>query len=237
MDSSVYVLGNRMDGLADNLQLIAGNLANANTPGFKRSVGRFTAALQQARSSPSGATWAVLDGDRIDFSAGPTRRTGRSLDLAIRGDAFFVLDTPAGRCYSRKGRLYVNTDGELTDGAGNRFAGRGGSISIPPGAADVQVAPDGQVSAGGSAVGRLMLVDIRDRTGLVPQGAGLYRDTSGSEARAVGSEVIQGAIEESNVNPMLELVGLLEVMRAYEASARLVRKMDTLSSQLIKSAA
>ncbi len=242
MDSTVYLAGCRMNGLAGSLDLVAANLANADTPGYKRRVGRFQAALTAARGGGGGGGtcaphWPTLAGPETDFSQGPVRRTGRPLDLAISGRGFFVLETPAGPRYTRKGRLYLNRDGELTDGAGNRFAAEGGSLSIPAGAGGITVDASGGLTAGGQELGRLRLVEFADASVLRPEGRGSFRNDGPPARPAADSRVVQGAIEESNVNPVQEMVALVTVMRAYEAAARIIKRSDNLNGQLVKSAA
>ncbi len=243
MDNMIYLSGCRMGGLAENLQVIASNLANANTPGFKGTVCNFDAALAAAgtqASDPAGGgaalTWPRLAGYRLDCSPGPIRRTERPLDLAIRGRGFFEVDTPDGPRYTRKGRAYVDAQGELKDGAGNRFASDSGTLRIPAGATEIGVGPDGQVSADGRALGRLKVVDVPDTKALVCEGEATFRNDGAAATPAANSEVIQGAVEESNVNAAREMVALINLMRAYEANAQIVRKVDGTNGQLIKTA-
>ena len=244
MDSTTYVSASHLSGLADTLDVIAANLANANTVGYKRKVGRFQQALLQAtgqapvppRQSVAKPVLPEFDSRPVDFSEGPIRRTGRPLDVAIRGDAFFVVQTAAGERYTRKGRLHVSPGGELTDGAGNRFAADGGALSVPDGRHDISIAPDGQVTAGGEQIGRLRLVSIPRSDLLAAEGAAVFRNDGPRAVAAPDSEVVQGAIEESNVSPVVEMVALVQVMRAYDASTRVMKRMDGLERQLVKQA-
>ena len=244
MDSMVYLSGVRMDGLVDDLQVIATNLANANTTGFKGTVGKFQAVLAAASPqdlimTPTGGmslTWPEYADFRLDLSQGPIHRTDRPLDLAIRGDAFFVVETADGPRYTRKGRFFLNSDGEVTDGAGNRVSAEVGALRIPPDAGDITVGPHGEVSAGGRAIGRIKLVDVPQPDALVAVGWANYRNDGPEAKAAVGSEVIQGAVEESNVNAVQEMVALIEVLRAYEATAHILKRVDASAGELIKTA-
>jgi flagellar basal-body rod protein FlgF len=243
MDGAVYLTGNHMSALADNLDVIAANIANASTPGYKRGVCAFTAVLQAAAEATPSVTgepaliWARLTDRTTDFSQGPVGRTGRDLDLALQGRGFFVVETPAGTRYTRKGRLYVSPEGELVDGAGSRFAAQSGSLRVPAQAAKISVDSEGRVAADDQPVGQLMLMDIPEPDKLVAEGWANFRNDGPPARRAVGSQVIQGAIEESNVSPVREMVGLLGVMRAYEAGARLAKRLDALDGELVKTAA
>jgi len=244
MESATYVSASHLSSLADSLDVIAANLANANTAGYKRTVGRFEqallAAIGQAPGAASGTVvhpaLAQFDTRPVDFSPGPIRTTGRPLDLAVKGDAIFVVETAAGPRYTRKGQLHVSADGAITDGSGNAFAAAGGALRLPAGAHDITVAPDGQVTANGEQIGRLRLVDVARPDMLVAQGSTLFRNEGPAPRDAADSEIIQGAIEESNVSPVLEMVALVQVTRAYEASARVMRRMDGLHGQLVKEA-
>ncbi len=242
MDSISYLTGNQMNGLTEQLDIIASNLANASTPGYKKMQGKFQSALNQAMGSSDSTNepqihLPELAYKQIDTSQGPVRTTGRPLDVAIQGRGFLVVDTLAGERYTRRGRLQVNADGELTDSAGNPFAGSSGSIRIPDGAAQIAIGPNGEVVADGQSLGTLELVDIPDPRSLVPEGSGLYRNDGDSARRAADSRVLQGAVEESNVNTMAELVDLVKVMRHYEIGSRLMKRWDSVQQQLIQSAA
>ena len=245
MDGTVYLTGSRLDGLAQNLDIIASNLANANTPGYKRTVGGFQAVLGAVGTGGTRAAWPAavlpdwmeLDTGHTDFQQGPIRRTGRPLDLAIQGDAFFEVETAAGPRYTRKGRLHLNAQGELTDGSGNRFASDSGALRLPEEAEDVAVSLDGTVTAGGEEVGRIRLVEIPDLDALVSEGSCTFRNDGAAAREAVGSRVIQGSVEESNVSPVHEMVALVNVMRAYESNARILHRTDSLTGRLIQTAA
>jgi len=201
MDSVAYLMGGRMSELTANLDVVAANLANADTPGFKRATCCFSEALRpllsaadaSASASAFAPDWCQLRTGSTDFSQGSVRMTGRPLDLAIRGPGFLVVDTPAGQRYTRKGRICLNAEGELTDGNGNRR--------------------------------------------LVAEGSSLYRNDGPRAAPAVGAEVVQGAIEQSNVNVVNEAISLVQIMRAYETASRILKRMDALNGQLVRSAA
>jgi len=239
MEMTFYVMGSKMNGLEESLQLIANNLANTDTPGFKRTLSGFSSVLegmtQQAIANPAAPSpeWPVLSERTLDLTQGSIRTTGRTLDLAIQGKGFFAVDTPNGPRYTRKGRLYQNSDGDLTDSAGHRIVSQSGALRLPPEAGQITIARDGQVLADGKPIGQISLVDVPEPALLVPEGSGLLRNDGKPTKSAVGSQITQGAIEESNVKPMQEMVALIEVSRAYEAATRIMKREEALNKQLI----
>ena len=245
MESTTYLIGSQMSSLIDSLDVVASNVANANTAGFKRSLSQFTtvlAAAQAAGKDPGGLAtawedWPALDGSWLDLSQGPVQRTGRPLDLAIQGEGFFVVDTPEGRRYTRKGRMHLNTSKELVDGAGNRFQSDSGPLSIPDDARDVTIGPDGSVVADEEELGRLMVVEFAQPELLVKEGSATFRNDGPLPTPVIETQVIQGAIEQSNVNPVHEMVALMSILRAYEAAARIMKRSDSLQAQLVQATA
>ena len=240
MDSTVYLVGARMESLAQNLDIIAHNLANANTPGFKRTLGTFSATLSQllaGESAEDGLTFSSLSERSLDFTPGEVRSTGRPLDVAIVGDGLLAVETADGERYTRKGRLYLSAAGELTDGAGHRVLGESGPLALPGEFSHLLIGPEGDLTADGQTVGRLKLVEIPDRQALVAEGAGLYRNDGPPARAARESRLVQGCIEESNVKPVHEMVALVEVSRAYEAAARIAKRLEALGRELVKDTA
>jgi len=240
MDTTVKLIANRMDGLKETLSHIAHNMSNADTPGFKRLVSKYESSFAIAPTSGSGGAgyasllWPVPSGAVLDLSQGKLRMTGRPLDLAIRGEGFFVLDTVYGPRYTRKGRIYLNSEGELCDSENNRFTGASGSLRVPPEATEVIVDKEGQIMADGELIGKLAVVRIPGQRNLVPEGMGLLRNDGEQVEPATDVEILQGAIEMSNVNPVQEMVELMAVTRAYEAASRALRQIDGLKKLLLK---
>jgi flagellar basal-body rod protein FlgF len=237
MEQALSATASRMDSLKQSLNLIASNIANSQTPGYKRSVAAFGEVLREASQRGAGESeskWIALSKKHLDTSQGPIRRTGRPLDLAIRGEAFFVLETAQGRRYTRKGHLYLSRQGELTDAAGNLYLGEGGPLRVPAEPAQITVARNGQVLADGEPVGKLRLVKIAESSSLVSEGGSIFRCEGERPTAATESEVIQGAVEQSNVEPTGEMVSLIDVMRSYEACTRILKRMEELNKQLVR---
>jgi flagellar basal-body rod protein FlgG len=223
--------------------VIAQNLANIDTPGYKRDValvgsfGREMAvrverqvAGQLARSVPLG--WvgfgSHVRGTGFDKSDGPIVETGAPLDLAIQGDGYFVVERAEGAAYTRSGSFTLNAEGELVTQQGAPVLGESGRIVIPSGA-NVEVRGDGSVVVDGKMVARLRLVSFD--YGFTPEKAGqdvfvAPRGMARSIEAGDGTVVRQGFLEMSNVSAVKELVQMIAGMRAYEACQRVVWFLD-----------
>ena len=234
MDRSIYLTAAGMNASLKKLRRISVNMANSNTPGFKRTVGRL-------RGEPDGSTGRLSENLRpvagpesLDLSQGGTRKTGRPLDIALRGRGFFAVETSSGRRYTRKGRMYLNQEGELVDAAGHPFVSDRGALSIPEDAKQVTVTRDGDVLADGRELGTLRVVTIPEPEKLVRESWCLLRNDGRDPQEATDCDVEQGVLEKSNVNPLSEMVGLMKAVRAYEGNARVMNRMDSAKKQLIQ---
>jgi flagellar basal body rod protein FlgG len=216
-----------LTGLANEYHAIAHNLANANTTGYKRLYGTYTAEGTGVGTAgePVGTTGGTgpapheLTG--IDFSQGRIVRTGRSLDVALSGKGFFVIETDRGERYSRNGVFRTNAQGQLVDGSNRTVAGEGGPIIIPGTVSptEITIDADGRILAGETAVGQLRIVEFEDVSVLTPEGAGAFVAPDGARpAAAENTTVQQGFQEASNVDAVTELVGLIKVTRLYQAN-------------------
>ncbi len=200
--------------------VIGNNLANVSTSGFKAD--RLSAFQLPGTNAPV----PVSD---LDLRQGTFRETGRKLDLALDGPGFFTILTESGERYTRGGSFRLDDTGTLTDMHGNVVAGVDGPIVVTEG--EINVDSNGTVTVDGQEAGRLKLVDIVDTGALSKEGANLFVVADGTEpVEASGASVIQGAVEESNIDPMLGMVDLISIQRAYSANMRALRVMDGLLS-------
>jgi len=231
--------GANIEGLTHQYLLTTQNLANASTTGFKRRLAVFQEALE-AQADGEGAARTVNAGTAVDFSQGGLVRTGRTLDLALAGDGFFVVESPeaaGGVLYTRNGAFRTNGQRQLVDAAGRLVAGEGGPIVLPTsvGLDRVSVSSDGTVSAGGQAVGKLRLAAFADPRELKAVGASLFEAPAGVLAEAPqGTKVHQGFQEASNVATVEELVTLIMVTRLYEAGMKTISAQDERMKNLIQ---
>ena len=225
-----------IDALTREFEVIAHNLANVSTVGFKRRSNAFSKSLEtQAPESYSPGTIDL--NSTLDFSQGSVVETGRPLDFALYGKGFFVIETPDGPLYTRNGTFFTSPNGQIVDSLARLVAGQAGPITIPNnvGTSQLSVASDGTISAGGAAIGKFRLVDFRDdQDKLVSAGESCYRmpDANVAPVPAERIAVKQGYQEASNVEIMDELVDMILVCRLYEANMKSLTAQREASSSL-----
>lgn len=237
MLSGLYSAATGMNASAAQHEIIARNLAHANVPGFRRSVmvsQTFESALTDARKAQvNREAWGVAEAAvRTDFGAGTIQYTQAPLDLAISGDGFFELAGPNGPLYTRNGTFHLNEGGEIVSSDGLVLQGNGGSVTIPPEISlhEVSIGRDGTVSARGTQLGQISLVQFADTSGLQQEGATLFAAQGAAPETGTG-EIIQGAREMSNVSAVEELIAMIAGLRHYEASQRALRSISDAVAQ------
>ncbi len=220
MTSPIRPIASTLQALSLQYEAITHNLANTETAGFKRTTTSFQEVLSgKVNHKGKGAVSQSVKGvNSIDYTQGGLRQTGRSLDMALMGKGFFVLETPAGPLYTRNGSFRLNSQGQLTDAAGRLVAGDGGPIVLP-GTSGVKVTADGMISVGGKSVGKLKLADFKNYKSLQPIGGSCFKSNSSVPIESAAS-VEQGYREDSNVTAVQELVNLITVTRLYQANMR-----------------
>jgi flagellar basal-body rod protein FlgG len=221
-------------------EVLANNLANVSTSGFKRDDVAYPAALLPLpmplpglAAAPNPLTTVTDPVGWTDFSQGPIRTTGRSLDVALSGSGFLVVDTPAGPRYTRGGSLEVSRDGTLSLPGLGQVAGESGAIAVRSN--DVTISPDGQVRDGDRVVGRLRIVDFPQPYRLVKEAGGLFApvDPRVEPQPAEGTDVVGGALEASNVDAVRTMVSIIELHRLYEAYQRMIQAADETDGQAV----
>lgn len=239
--------------ISKQIDVLANNIANASTPGFRAERMIFEKALtkQEVLLGPSlksdlkepetvaSNEFVGIAGTYTDFSVGPIEKTGNPLDAAIDGEGFFVVQTPQGERYTRAGNFYLNSDQVLTNAQGHPVMGQGGQITAN--GKSIEIAKDGSILSGGQVLGKLRVVKL-DKNNVAREAAQLFRVKDGSSPQEVEKPVVEGgALETSNVNAVQELTSLIIASRLYEsyqktydASARMNearnRTMGTLNS-------
>jgi flagellar basal-body rod protein FlgF len=211
--------------LQRQMEVLANNIANMNTPGFKGEGMLFSEYLAETEpGSPEDDLSMVVDLKVWrDHRQGALERTDNPLDLALEGDGFFVVGTPEGPRYTRNGRLTIDAERRLVDVNRLPVLGEGDQpITVPDGTGAIGVTAEGEVMAGTVPLGRLKVVTLPDMEAITPLGGGLYSSNQVAEP-AEGTKVVQGMLEDSNVQPIVEMTRMIEVARQYEATQQMLQ--------------
>jgi len=225
--------------LEQEFSVIAHNLANVSTVGYKRRCNEFAKILQEQYDSEntSEQTHAKLS---LDFSQGDIAQTGRTLDFALEGKGFFVIETPGGPLYTRNGMFRINPNHQIVDSSGRIVAGTAGPIVIPAdvGHSQINVTSDGTVNAAGAGVGKFRIVDFEEEQNmLLPVGGNCFSAPDGTKpGEANGVVIRQGHQESSNVKMIEELVDMIMVSRLYESNIKFSDARKAASNSIIAAA-
>ncbi|MEL7255073.1 MAG: flagellar hook-basal body complex protein [Pseudomonadota bacterium] len=215
MDPSGYTTLTRQSGLMHEMQTIANNIANANTTGFRQEGMIFSEFVVGTEGGPS-LSMARGNVRNTSYEQGNLTLTGGQLDFAIEGDGFFLVATPDGERVTRAGSFSLSAAGDLVTHDGYNVLDAGGApIFIPPDAASIDVGSDGTISANGALLGQLGVVMPENPGDLIREGGVMFRPETALNP-ADNARVMQGHLESSNVNPMLQMSRMIEVQRAYE---------------------
>jgi flagellar basal-body rod protein FlgG len=216
-------------------EILANNLANVSTTGFKRDD--LALVPDNVAQVPSSAgVFALPSGGALlqwtDFSQGFIQGTGRTLDAAINGPGFFVIETPAGPRYTRSGVFNVRPDGVLVGTGGMPVLGRVGTITLTS-SSNINIAAGGEVVENGRVVDTLRVVDFPKPYRFLKEGEGLYApvDVAVEPVEAQGFEITGGALEASNVGTVQMMVTMIDVLRTYESSLRALQSLEEANKQ------
>jgi len=221
------------------LAVLANNLSNISTVGFKRDKAFQLSGLKEnPEGSPipykSQNPFPIMPfGTRTDFSFGPMKQTGNALDLSLSGNGFFCIETPEGIQYTRKGNFTLNEEGVLVTQKGLAVLGEGGEIEIK--GKNVVVDEKGNISVDGNQVGTIKIVDFPQPYALKKSGSSLFvlADPDIAENEAEEVDVRQGFVEFSNVDAITVMTEMIEVLRGYESYQKTIQSIDDVSSKAI----
>jgi flagellar basal-body rod protein FlgG len=251
MSGEIYMAAAAALAYEKRLEVIANNLANVNTAGFKRDEVSFQAYLSSAEGSTAavhppypaaqaGASFWVSYASRTDFTPGPLQQTGNRLDVALNGSGFFSVESPDGIVYTRRGNFTLSPEGVLVTQEGWPVQGAGGEIRLEagnagPGGPDVSVGEDGTVRLNGRDVGRLRIEDFSDTGSLVKIGRGYFQaaEAAASGAAPGSVRIAQGFLEMSNVEAVRAMTEMIEILRGYESYQRVIRSVDEANAKSI----
>jgi flagellar basal-body rod protein FlgF len=231
-------------------EILANNLANSATGGFRQDRVAFERVVQEAGQAAGAASASGTPGaggtspqeeglgaaprlrTGLDTSPGPLETTDSPFHLAVAGPGYFAVQGPEGELYTRDGTLQLAPDGTLLHRSGYPILTEGGALTVPPGG-DFAVASDGTVSINGQARGKLRVVALPDPTTLSHAGAGLLRSAVPGAAD-ITSRVVQGSLEGANVDPVLAMVDMVSLLRGFEANQRAIITQDGTLGRLVQ---
>lgn len=227
MKNTLYIALSRQTSLWDQLDMVANNIANVNTTGYKGAQPYFTEYLSKSKTDEK-----LLD-DRLsfvhdfgisrNFAEGVFSSTGNSLDVAIHGDGYFAIETPQGIRYSRNGQFKLNQDGMLVNNSGYAVLGQNGNpIFIAPEETQINIARDGSISTENGVVATFQIVEFDNLQKLRATHSGLYENPIDNAATVVTPQVEQGMLEQSNVNAVMEMTNMIKLQRAYENVQKMI---------------
>lgn len=226
MDNAVYATLSRQSGLMREMQSIANNMANVNTTGFRREGVIFTEYVASLDDEAPSLSMAHANGRAIDLQQGDLVGTGGTFDFAIEGQGFFMIETPEGNQLTRAGSFIPSPEGELLTPDGYRLLDGGGApVFVPAGEGPAALAQDGTLSVNGVPVAQIGVF-------LPPEGeqprhvAGTRFTTEGEPVPAEDAVLLQGQVEQSNIDPVLEISRMIEVQRAYELGQTFLDRED-----------
>jgi flagellar basal-body rod protein FlgF len=246
MHSDIFIAATGLIAQEKRLEVIANNLANANTPGFKRDVPSFGILLENQFTGGINAKLTAV-GDvssyipvsngvsmyrtNTDFSQGPLRHTGNPHDFALQGEGFFVLSTPAGVRYTRNGSFQIGADNYLVTQQGYRVMGDAGDIQIM--GDELQCDTMGRLRSAGREIDRLRIVEFSDPSVLQKAGESLFvvANENIHPGPATGATVHQGSVELSNVDVVKAMMGMIDALRAFESHQKAIMTLDEASQK------
>lgn len=241
MDNAGYIALSRQAALFRQMEVIANNVANANTTGYKREAMLFSEYLT-GKNSPQQSSFTSDVSTMRDMSQGEFSVTHRDLDAAIDGKGFFEVDTPLGKRYTRVGSFQINADGELVTSQGYKVSSAGGAITFSDDDVSVSIREDGSVFAKRPTGeeeerGTISIVKFENPAKLEKLPNGTYAATdedAGTPAEVIQDyRVVQGAIENSNVNPTWELTQMIKVSRAVGTTGSMLKDLHELELKAI----
>ena len=222
------------------MDVTATNLANAGTPGFKAERVLFSDWIsRQARTdAPRGGGTVAFTQDRAtyrDQGAGPVQHTANPFDLAVSGDGYFTVDTPRGPRLTRAGRFQPMPDGRVGDADGNALLGAGGQpIRLSPADTVITITADGAVSSQNGQLGKVGLVKPDDPSRMTAEGGRLFR-ADGPTSPVPSPHLVQGAVEDSNVQPILETTRMMDGLRQFQFTSQFLQaEADRMQSAIDK---
>jgi flagellar basal-body rod protein FlgF len=238
MENAQLITLSKQIALQRQMDVVANNMANINTNGFKSENMLFEDYLMpKAKDNDFGGQdrnlhytqdWSTIH----DMTTGPIEQTGNPLDVALQGEGFLSVQTPQGTRYTRNGALTIDNQGQLVDLDGNPVLGDSGPIKFDSSDTDISISQNGTISSSNGTKGKLAVVEFANPQVLAKQGDNYYSGPAGTPATQ--TEVIQGSIEKSNVSGVTTMADMIRVERAYQQLATLMQQQSDLRSTAVQ---
>jgi flagellar basal-body rod protein FlgF len=240
MDNTSYVALSRQTTLWNQLEVVANNLANVNTTAYRGKEMMFTEYLSKTLNDDSvfreQVNFVQDYGMAENLTPGALQDTGNPMDLALEGNGYFVVEGAQGQMYTRAGRFMLDVDGKVVNSSGQALLTRDGNpIFIAPNESEFTVARDGTVSTENGVLGRLQVVSFDDQQALVNVGDNMYDSLPDQTANPVENPmVVQGMIEQSNVNGVVEITKLIDLQRSYGHANQMIEAENQRISKTVQ---
>ncbi len=237
MDNTQLISLSHQLAVYRSMDVIANNLANMSTPAFKREAVKFEelvtpVAPAEGQTGTQYISFVQDTGVVRDLNQGSLEHTAAPFDVAINGNGYFAVQTQGGERYTRNGHFTLDGSGQIVTSAGDPVLGDGGAITITPEDGDITIAADGTVSGKQGQIAKLRVVNFANERALTKEGESLYATTQTADP-ATNVSLAQGMLESSNVQPVIEMSKMIDVMRAYQATASLTQTNEDLLRQAI----
>lgn len=235
----LYTGASGMTSQGDYQTVIARNLANVNTVGYKKNVAVFQSYISGAQTKGQNTVKGAgssLGTIGTDFSQGVMEYTGSDLDFSIKGDGFFVVKTTDGVRYTRKGQFMLSRDMKIITPEGWYLLGLSGEIQLPQNVKTIAIKENGSISVNGKEIGKVKVVTVSDPTTLEAIGGCAYKLSDNAQEPEVSTDgkIAHRYLEKSNVNAIDEMVNMIANMRGYQSGYKVTDSIDETLKKLIK---
>jgi len=234
MENTGYVTLTRQSGLMREMQIVANNIANSATTGYRQEGLVFSEYVQKSDNN-SSVSMGYGGAGNTSMMQGTMTQTNGPFDLAIEGNGFFLVETPSGERLTRAWAFTPNAQGDLVTSDGYRVLDGGGApVFIPANVSGLKIAPDGTISADGQPIGQVGLYQPIDPTRMTREDGVMFNSDEGFE-NATSAQILQGFLEGSNVDAISQLARMIEVQRAYELGQSFLESEDQRIRDSVKS--
>lgn len=239
MENAILVGLSKQVATRRELDIVANNLANINTTGYKSDKLLFeeymmpVAKHENFRFSDRKLSFVQDHKSYHDLSEGEVQVTDNPLDLRIQGDGYFVINTPEGERYTRNGAFQINPDGAIVTNEGFEVQGEGGTITLDNGITDIVITPEGEITTNEGAIGQFRVVRFETPENLNKISGTMFKTTEDPLPIDERTSIQQGMLEKSNVQPITQMVALVEVNRAYTRLNDMLKQASDLRKDAI----